>query len=79
MNHPTVPVFLNERTVNVPAGTTLAELVAREDPTLADALSTGTASATDARALPIPATTVVTAGAIYRVARSARTTAGSDD
>ena len=68
----TIPVFLNGRPARVSAGTTLAGLLAQEDPGLGRALDGGTAKATDGRGIPATADALLSAGAIFRVFRSAR-------
>jgi len=75
----TIPVFLNGRPARVPAGATLATLVAQEDPALSAAFAAGDARATDARDLPVAADQVLSAGAIFRVFKSSRPAAGAAD
>jgi hypothetical protein len=74
-----IPVFLNGRPVRASPGATLCQLVTQEDPELGAALAAGLAAATDARGLPAGKDTLLTAGAIFRVFRSARTATGHDD
>ena len=70
-----IPVFLNGRPARVTSGSTLAHLVAQEDPELAKALAAGLARATDARGVAVPGDVLLSAGAIFRVFASARTAA----
>jgi hypothetical protein len=63
-------VFVNERAVSVPPGSTVAAAVAALDPALAERLAAGGVHATDARGIGITAETVVRAGAILRVVRT---------
>ena len=76
MLSPAIPVFLNGRAARVPAGSTLGQLVAQEDPELAASLAAGLATATDARGLPADPDAQLAAGAIFRVFRSARAATG---
>jgi hypothetical protein len=73
------PVFLNDRLLQVPAGTTVAGLLAEHEPALLADLRAGRAMATDARGLPVAADAELAAGAVLRVFRSARTATASDD
>jgi len=65
-------VFLNGRLLAAPPGSSLRQLLAQHDPALHASLAAGMASATDARGLPIDPDASLVAGAICRVARSAR-------
>ncbi len=56
----------------MPAGETLGDLLAEHEPDLFAALLGGQAIATDGRALPVDPAQTLTAGAIFRVRRSAR-------
>jgi len=69
---PEIPVFLNDRPLMASPGTTLGELLLAHEPELLAALLGGIAIATDGRALPVDPDQAVTAGAIFRVRRSAR-------
>lgn len=72
-----IPVFVNERRLELPRGATAAMAAASADPTLArDRL--GALSITDARGLPVPPDAVLEPGAILRVAVSARRPGGVD-
>ena len=74
-----VPVFLNGRPARALPGATLCQLVLQEDPDLGAAFAAGLATATDARGLPAGKDTPLSAGAIFRVFRSARTGTGHAD
>jgi len=73
-----IPVFVNERALAVPAGSSAAEAVALVDPALAARVADGSATVTDARGLPLAPASVLAAGAILRVAASARRAGGAD-
>ena len=74
-----IPVFLNGRSLMVPPGTNLGQLLAQEEPELFRAISTGSVRMSDGRGVATDATAIVTAGAIFRVIQSARATSGSAD
>ena len=67
-----VRVFVDEQPRTVPAGITVTEAVAGDDPGLARAVREGRAYVTDGVGRPIEPTGTVFPGAIYRVVRSAR-------
>ena len=67
-----IPVFLNGRPARIAVGSTLAQLVAQEDPELGKAFAGGLARATDARGVAVNGDAVLSAGAIFRVFGSAR-------
>ena len=67
-----IPVFLNGRAVTMPSGSSLADLVRAAEPDLAPALLAGGVRATDGRGIEVPADAPISAGAIFRVFRSAR-------
>jgi hypothetical protein len=67
-----IPVFLNGKSVPMAPGATVADLVAAAEPDLSEALASGAARATDGRGVESAATTPLSAGAIFRVFRSAR-------
>jgi hypothetical protein len=67
-------VFVNERAITVGLGTTVRDAVAECDAALADALPSGVAYVTDGVGRPIDPESLVEAGAILRVVRSARRT-----
>ena len=69
----TLPVFLNERLVTMPAGATVADLVASHAPELAADVAAGRAMVTDARGLGVDTAAPLAAGSVLRVFRSART------
>ena len=73
-----IPVFVNERALTVPPGSNATDAVSLLDPALAARIADGSASVTDARGLPVSPTAVLAAGAILRVATSARRTGGAD-
>lgn len=79
MTPPTIPVFVNERAVQVPQGATVQAAVIAADAALGAQVASGAAIATDARALPLEPSEVVAPGAILRVAVSARARAGEAD
>lgn len=79
MTMPTIPVFVNDRPVHVPAGADVQAAVRAADAALADRLAAGTVQVTDARALPLAPADPVAPGAILRVQGSARTRAGEAD
>lgn len=67
-----LPVFLNGRHLAASPGSSLRQLLAEREPDLHASLAEGTAAVTDARGLPIDPDAPLTAGAIFRVGRSAR-------
>lgn len=74
----TLPIFVNDRALRVPVGATLGAALAEHDPELLAEVLGGTARVTDGRLLPVDPDSVVHAGAIYRVARSARAAGAAD-
>ena len=68
----TIPVFVNERRLEVGPGTTALEAAAQTDSTLVEALAEGRAYLTDGRGIRVDPTAALGAGAIIRVVRSAR-------
>ncbi len=81
-----IPVFVNDQALRLPGTATVREAVRAFDPALADRLpppgqeAEGTATrVTDARGLPLSPEAPLHAGAILRVARSARATPGGAD
>lgn len=72
-------VFVNGQAVQAPPASSLRTILALHDPALATALGEGRATATDARALPVDPDAPARAGAIFRVAGSARRTADPAD
>ncbi len=73
-----IPVFVNERALAVPPGSSAADAASLLDPALAARIADGSATLTDARGLPVAPATVLAAGAILRVAVSARRGGGVD-
>jgi hypothetical protein len=71
---PPIRVFVNERPVEVPAGSTAREAVAALDWDLAAALEESGTYLTDGVGRRIAPDTALAAGAILRVVRSARRT-----
>jgi hypothetical protein len=68
MNTPTdVRVYVNERAVSVPLGSTALDAVRALFPEQADAVMQGTMRLTDSRGLPIDADVILVSGAIFRV------------
>lgn len=65
-------VFVNERAVRVPLGTTAEGVVLALDPELAERIRTGAAYLTDGRGIRLSPGEAVHAGAIVRVVVSAR-------
>jgi len=68
----TIPIFVNERALRVPAGVTLSEVLAEFEPDLFAALLGGRLLATDARGIPVDVASRVAAGSIFRVRESTR-------
>lgn len=76
----TIPVFVNDRCINVAPAATARAAVAAADPGLGEALGDGRAHLTDGRGIRIDPAATVGAGAIIRVIRTARRPAeGADD
>lgn len=69
---PTLTVFVNARPVEVPAGAVVLDAVRAADQDLFMACRAGAATVTDGRALPLALDSVLSAGAILRVARARR-------
>ena len=67
----TIPVFVNQRLLSVPPGTTVRQAVATIDPALATDLGPAV-PVTDGRGLPLDPDRPVAAGSIVRAVRSAR-------
>ncbi len=64
---PTVPVFVNARKVEIPAGGTALDAVRALDPDAAREIDAGTRIVTDSRGLPVDPAIPVEAGSILRV------------
>lgn len=62
-----VRVFVNERGVTVPAGSSALDAVKVNFPDDAEGIAAGRLRLTDSRGLPVPPDTVVTGGSIFRV------------
>lgn len=60
-------IFVNERGVTVPAGSTALDAVRALFPDDADGIVAGRLKLTDSRGLPIEATVLPASGAIFRV------------
>ena len=69
---------MNGRPFRVPAGSTLGQLLAEHDPDLFAALLGGSAIATDGRGIVADPDARLSAGAIFRVLRSARAAEAAD-
>jgi hypothetical protein len=67
MSNADVRVFVNERGVSVPIGSSALDAVRALFPDDADGLASGRLRLTDSRGLPISADSVVAGGAIFRV------------
>lgn len=76
----TLRVYVNSKPIEAPAGGTVLDAVRELDPSLADAVATGSRVVTDSRGLPIDASTSLIQGAIFRVihARAASEAQESD-
>ena len=62
-----VRIFINERPLTVPAGSTVSRALQLFDAAVASRVAAGTASVTDGRGLPLTAESALTAGAILRI------------
>lgn len=65
-------VFVNDRGIRVPAGTSAAGAIAEYDAALAEGIRAGAAYLTDGRGIRLEPDSLVFAGAIIRVVSSAR-------
>ena len=74
----TIPVFVNERRLEVPRGVTAAAAAALLDPAFVARPGAAPPTITDARGLPVAPDAVLDTGMILRVAPSARRTGGAD-
>jgi hypothetical protein len=68
----TIRVYLNQRGVDLPAGTSAAEAIRLAEPQLSEALESGKAKVTDGRGLDLPLDRPLTNGAILRIIVSSR-------
>ena len=75
----TVPVFVNDRCVSVPPGTTAHAAAVAADASVAESLGAGRAHLTDGRGIRMDPLAIVGAGAIIRVVTSARRATGGAD
>ena len=75
----TIPVFVNARAVRVPPGSSITAAVTALDAELGRLLAEGGARLTDGRGIALDPGAAVHAGAILRVAVSARTRAAEAD
>lgn len=73
----TIPVFVNGRVFAAVPGTSLAQLLGDQEPTLLAAILDG-APVTDARVLPVDPDAPVYSGAIYRVSSRGRLSEATD-
>jgi hypothetical protein len=62
-----VRIFVNERPLTVPAGSTVGSALRLFDAALASRVAAGAASVTDGRGLPLTPDSVLSAGAILRI------------
>lgn len=67
-----IPVFVNDRRVDLTPGETARDAITRVDPAWGEALAAGRAYLTDGRGLRLAPDARLAAGAIVRVVRSAR-------
>ncbi|HQR18884.1 MAG TPA: hypothetical protein PK948_10955 [Gemmatimonadales bacterium] len=74
----TIPVFVNERRLEVPRGATAAAAAALLDPAFATRPGAAGPVLTDARGLPVAPDAILVTGMILRVAISARRAGGAD-
>ena len=68
----TIRVYLNQRAVDLPAGTSVAEAIRRAEPQLSEAMELGKAKITDGRGLDLELDQTLTNGAILRIIVSSR-------
>lgn len=74
----TIPVFVNERRLEVPRGATAADAAALLDPASVARPAAVAPVITDARGLPVAPDAILATGMILRVAVSARRAGGAD-
>jgi len=67
-----IPVFVNTRSVLVPAGAPVREAIRLAEPALLPMCEAGQVVLTDGRGLPVALEDPLSAGAILRVARTSR-------
>ena len=75
----TIRVYLNQREVDRPAGTQVAEAIRLVEPDLSQSLESGKAKVTDGRGLELPPDQTLTNGAILRIIVSSRRGDSPDD
>ena len=75
----TIRVYLNQRGVDLPAGTSVTEAIRLAEPQLSEALASGKAKVTDGRGLDISPDHVLTGGAILRIIVSSRRSGDAPD
>ncbi len=74
----TIPVFVNDRRLEVARGISALEAAVQTDPSLAEGLAEGRVYLTDGRGITVDPTAPLGAGAIVRVVRSARRPAAEE-
>jgi hypothetical protein len=72
----TIRVYLNQRAVDLPAGTLVANAIRLVEPQLTESLTAGKVKVTDGRGLNLPLDQTLTNGAILRVVVSSRRAPG---
>jgi hypothetical protein len=72
----TIRVYLNQRGIDLPAGTSVTEAIRLAEPQLSEALESGRAKVTDGRGLDLPLDQALSNGAILRVIVSSRRSTG---
>ena len=75
----TIRVYLNQRAVDLPAGTLVAEAIRLAEPQLSQSLESGKAKVTDGRGLDLPLDQTLTNGAILRIIVTSRRGDSPDD
>ena len=68
----TIRVYLNQRAVDLPAGTLVADAIRLGDAQLTESLTSGKVKVTDGRGLELPLDHPLTNGAILRIIVSSR-------
>ncbi len=71
-----IRVYLNQRVVDLPAGTLVAEAIRIAEPELSQSLESGKARVTDGRGLDLPLDQPLANGAILRIIISSRRGSG---
>jgi hypothetical protein len=75
----TIRVYLNQRAVDLPAGTLVVDAIRLAEPQLSQSLESGKAKVTDGRGLELPLDQTLTSGAILRIIVSSRRGDSLDD